>query len=138
MSAADITLLVFTLCNSLRVLAYAPQIAKAAKDNSGAQAISFATWGLFLFANVSAVAYALVNKEDWMMAGMFIGNAAGCIAILLIAAWKRTVHRGQLAEQTAHEAKPHCGNPAADMKRIWPSEHGSGRGYSGVHLHQSN
>ena len=104
MSAADITLLVFTLCNGLRVLAYAPQIAKAAKDNSGAQAISFATWGLFLFANVSAVAYALINKEDWMMAAMFIGNAAGCTAILLIAAWKRAVHRGRSAEQTSHEA----------------------------------
>jgi hypothetical protein len=138
MSAADITLLAFTLCNSLRVLAYAPQIAKAAKDNGGAQAISFATWGLFLFANVSAVAYALINKEDWMMAAMFIGNAAGCTAILLIAAWKRAVHRGRSAEQTSHEAKPHCGNPAAETRRIWPSEHGRGRADSGVHLHLSN
>jgi len=138
MSAADITLLVFTLCNGLRVLAYAPQIAKAAKDNSGAQAISFATWGLFLFANVSAVAYALINKEDWTMAAMFIGNAAGCTAILLIAAWKRAVHRGRSAEQTLHEATPHCGNPAAETRRIWPSEHGRGRGYSGIHLHLSN
>src|SRR5262245_46508286 len=107
MSAADITLVVFTLCNSLRVLAYAPQIARAAKDNGGAQAISFATWGLFLFANVSAVAYALVNKEDWMMAGMFFGNAAGCIAILLIAAWKRSVHRGGFPSFATVTARPH-------------------------------
>ena len=90
MTAADITFVAFTFCNSLRVVAYVPQITKAARDRSGAQAISFGTWGLFLFSNVSAVAYALVNKEDWMMAAMFLGNAVGCAAILSIAAWKRS------------------------------------------------
>jgi hypothetical protein len=63
MTAADFTLIAFTLCNSFRVLAYLPQIAKAARDPTGAEAVSFTTWALFLFANVSAVAYALVNKE---------------------------------------------------------------------------
>ena len=138
MSAADITLVVFTLCNSLRVLAYAPQIAKAARDNSGAQAISFATWGLFLFANVSAVAYALVNKEDWTMAAMFIANAAGCTAILMIGAWKRSVHRGRLAEKTPYQAKPDCRHPAVEWERIGANEQSMGRAYRSVHLHQSN
>jgi hypothetical protein len=59
MTPADVTLVVFTLCNSLRVLAYLPQISRAARDRSGAQAISFMTWGLFLFSNISAVAYRL-------------------------------------------------------------------------------
>ncbi len=93
MTPADITLIAFTLCNSFRVLAYVPQIAKAARDPTGAEAVSFTRWGLFLFANVSAVAYALVNKEDWTMAAMFLGNAAGCTAILLIGAWKRSRYR---------------------------------------------
>ena len=65
MPVPEITLAAFMLCNSLRVVAYVPQIARAAKDQSGAQAVSFATWGLFLFSNLSAVAYALVNKGDW-------------------------------------------------------------------------
>jgi hypothetical protein len=51
------------------------------------------TWGLFLFSNASAIAYALVNNEDWTMACVFLGNAAGCAAILLVGAWKRTEHR---------------------------------------------
>ena len=76
MTPADITLAAFTLCNSLRVLAYLPQIARAARDPGGAQAISFATWGLFLLSNVSAVAYALVNKDDWTMAAVFLANGA--------------------------------------------------------------
>jgi hypothetical protein len=62
MTIADITLAVFTLCNSLRVVAYVPQITKAVRDRGGAEAISFGTWGLFLVSHASAMAYALVNK----------------------------------------------------------------------------
>ena len=99
MTIADITLAAFTLCNSLRVVAYVPQIAKAARDRSGAEAISFGTWGLFLVSHASATAYALVNKKDWTMASVFLGNAAGCGAILLIAAWKRSRHRRRRIEE---------------------------------------
>jgi hypothetical protein len=93
MPAADITLAAFTLCNGFRAVAYVPQIAKAAADRVGAQAISFTTWGLFLCSNASAVAYALVNKDDWTMAAMFLANAVGCSAILFVGAWKRSRNR---------------------------------------------
>jgi hypothetical protein len=105
MTIADFTLAVFTLCNTVRIVAYVPQITKAATDAGGAQAISFTTWGLFLFSNASAVAYALVNKDDWTMAAVFLGNAIGCAAILLVAVWQRRRHcRGQLREA---ERSPH-------------------------------
>jgi hypothetical protein len=97
---ADITLAAFTLCNSLRVLAYLPQIARAARDRGGAQAVSCGTWGLFLLSHASALAYAVVNTGDWMMASMFLGNAAGCAAILLIAACKRSRHRSRTTQRT--------------------------------------
>ena len=99
-TVADFTLAMFTLCNSLRVLAYVPQIAKAAADRSGAEAISFSTWGLFLLSNTSAVAYALVNKADWTMATMFLANAVGCATILLISAWKRSQHRSNFLSKS--------------------------------------
>jgi hypothetical protein len=98
MTIADITFAVFTLCNSVRVIAYVPQITKAATDREGAQAISFTTWGLFLVSNASAVAYALVNKDDWTMALLFLANAAGCSAIILIGALKRCQHRCREAQ----------------------------------------
>jgi len=104
MTPADVTLAAFTLCSTLRVLAYVPQITRTAKDRSGAQAISFATWSLFLFSNVSAVAYALVNVQDWMMAAMFLCNAVSCALILLIGGWKRSRHRRQLVKQEAWSA----------------------------------
>ena len=98
MTIADITLTAFTLCNTLRVVAYLPQIARAVRDTSGAEAISFGTWGLFLVSHTSALAYALVNQKDWAMASVFIGNAIGCCAILSIAGWKRSQHRrGRIA-----------------------------------------
>ena len=93
MTIADITLAAFTFCNSTRVIAYVPQITKAATDEGGAQAISFTTWGLFLVSNATAVAYALVNQADWIMASMFMANAFGCTAIIAVGAWKRSRHR---------------------------------------------
>lgn len=93
MTVADITLAVFTLFNSLRFLAYVPQIAKAMKDQSGAEAISFGTWALFLVSHLSAMAYAIVNQGDWAMALLFLSNAVGCGVIIMIAGWKRSRHR---------------------------------------------
>jgi hypothetical protein len=93
MTVADITLAVFTLFNSLRFLAYVPQIAKAIKDQSGAEAISFGTWALFLVSHLSAMAYAVVNQGDWAMAILFLSNAVGCGVIIMIAGWKRSRHR---------------------------------------------
>src|SRR5262249_9850160 len=81
MRLADITLAIFTLFNSLRFLAYVPQIARAVKDQSGAEAISFGTWALFLASHASAMAYAIVNQQDWTMASLFLGNVLGCGAI---------------------------------------------------------
>jgi hypothetical protein len=56
---------------SLRFLAYIPQIIKAIIE-SGAEAISFWTWGLFLAANAPAIAYAVENKQDWTTAFMLV------------------------------------------------------------------
>jgi hypothetical protein len=93
MRLEDITLLAFTFCSSLRVVAYVPQIVRAAVDRRGAEAISFGTWGMFLVSHATTMAYALVNKNDWTMASVFLGNAIGSAAILFIAAYKRTRHR---------------------------------------------
>jgi hypothetical protein len=93
MTIADVTLAVFASFNSLRFLAYVPQIARAYRDQSGAEAISFATWALFLASHLSATAYAIVNQRDWTMAVVFLGNALGCGIIILIAGVKRSRHR---------------------------------------------
>jgi hypothetical protein len=100
---AEVTLAVFTLFNRLRFLAYVPQIAKAIKDRSGAEAISFWTWALFLASHASAMAYATEDPGDWTMASLFLSNALGCGTILLIAAWKRSQHRRRSADEAAQQ-----------------------------------
>lgn len=71
----EITLALFAASNSMRIIAYVPQIHKAATDTHGASSISGATWSLFLIANLSTIAYALVNLSDWWLAACFAGNA---------------------------------------------------------------
>ena len=89
-TAAEITLVLFTVTNSARILAYVPQIWKAmTTDANGARGISCFTWVLFLVSNLTTVAYAIVNLGDWIMAAIFTGSALGCIAIISVAVWRR-------------------------------------------------
>jgi hypothetical protein len=92
MSMEEITLALFAACNSVRVVAYLPQILRAVADKNGASAISYTTWSLFLAAHLSTVAYALINHPDWGLAACFAGNAVSCATILSVARWKRRKH----------------------------------------------
>lgn len=92
MRLEDVTLTLFAACNFIRLFAYLPQIYKAATDKNGASAISYTTWGLFLIAHVSTIAYALVNRSDWWLAACFAGNSLCCMAILAVAYWKSVSH----------------------------------------------
>ena len=92
----EITMVAFTMCNSLRMFAYVPQILSAARDGSGCRAVSYTTWGMFLVAHASAVAYALVNVQDHHMALVFTGNALCCLAILIVVFLKRLRHADRM------------------------------------------
>jgi uncharacterized protein with PQ loop repeat len=102
MPLEEITLLLFAACNSVRVVAYVPQILKAATDKNGASSISFMTWSLFLLAHGSTVAYAIINRSDWGLAACFAVNAFCCVAILGIAYCKRRSH----AKRLCHTDRP--------------------------------
>jgi hypothetical protein len=110
MDFSDITLTAFTLCNSIRVVGYVPQILKAATDDNGAKAISHTTWGLFLASHLSTAAYAAVNQADWTMAAIFLVNAVGSAAILAAATWRRLQHdkRGSMAPARLSDPRGHC------------------------------
>ena len=93
MNVGDITFAIFSLCNSFRVLAYVPQIAKAHSDKDGAKAISLSTWALFLVSHLSGAAYACINQADWAMCCVFLSNAAGSCVILSVASINRLNYR---------------------------------------------
>jgi uncharacterized protein with PQ loop repeat len=90
---ADVALLVFTTCNTARVLAYLPQIVKISRDTQGATAISYTTWMLFGVSHLSTVAYAVLAVNDWRMAAVFAANTLCCGLIVGLTAWKRAAFR---------------------------------------------
>ena len=101
MTAAELALGAFTLCNSVRVLAYVPQIALIYRDNTGAAAVSYSTWGLFAASHLSTVAYAVFALEDSKMALVFMANTSCCAAILGLTFIKRQGHRRDQEPTTA-------------------------------------
>jgi ABC-type molybdate transport system permease subunit len=93
---ATVVLGVFTFTNSLRVLAYVPQMLKAAQDENGASAVSYSTWTLFLISHLTTIAYALVCLGDLVMAFIFLGNAFACLTIIAITFVKRKRYAARL------------------------------------------
>jgi hypothetical protein len=89
MTVADVILAVFAISNSVRVVAYLPQIVKIARDSDGAAAVSNGTWALFGVSHMSTVAYALVVLGDVYMMLLFTANLLCCIAIIVLTIWKR-------------------------------------------------
>lgn len=86
-------LAVFAFVNSVRIIAYVPQILKASRDGNGASAISCLTWGLFFASHLTTIMYAVVCLGDLVMAAIFIGNAFACLAIIAVTLLKRRGHR---------------------------------------------
>jgi hypothetical protein len=106
MNSADLALAAFTACNSVRVFAYVPQLVKIGRDNDGATAISYATWGMFALSHLSTVGYAVFAVGDWKMGAVFTANALCCAAILALTAYKR--RRAALQGRAAQG--PACGS----------------------------
>lgn len=90
---------VFTLVNSLRILAYVPQMLTAAKDTNGASGISYATWSLFLVSHLTTITYAIVYLGDAVMALIFFGNALACLAVIAITLVKRRRYAALLMQR---------------------------------------
>jgi hypothetical protein len=92
-NAIEIVMLAFTVANSLRVVAYVPQILRICHDNTGAAAISCCTWSLFLVSHLTTVAYAVVVIGDSWMALVFAANAACSATIVALALLQRQRRR---------------------------------------------
>ena len=104
MTAPEIALAVFTLCNTVRIFAYIPQIIRIGQDTTGAAAISYGTWAMFGFSHVSTVFYAAVAVGDLVMAAVFAGNTCCCAAIIGLTVWKRARFERPAAPSVTRQA----------------------------------
>ncbi len=98
----EFTLALFSVFSILRLGSYLPQIVRVATDNEGAQAISYSTWCLWIGANASTAAYALVNIADTALFIVSCMNAVGCGLVVGLTAIKRHRHARVLRPGRPH------------------------------------
>jgi len=100
-AAVEIAIAIFAVSNSVRVVAYVPQIVRVARDRDGAAAVSCLTWLLFAVSHLSTVAYAVVVIDDWGMATIFGVNMLCCLFIIGLTIYKRVASRTLVLEPIA-------------------------------------
>lgn len=99
MTLPEVTLGLFTFFNSFRVFSYLPQIARIMADRTGAASIALSTWVIWIGANSTTTAYAIVNLGDWKLAVFNGANTLCCCVVLLLTLLKR---RARAELQPAH------------------------------------
>jgi hypothetical protein len=114
---AKITLLLFTVSSSLRIISYLPQMLRVALDRNGASAISYTTWMLWTGANLATALYATVNLGDMFLAAVSSIYAACCTIVIVLTLLKRRWHR--MRTLSHHQVSP---GSAVDKDRHPASE----------------
>ncbi len=106
MQLSDLTLAGFLCFGAVRIFAYVPQIVRVARDQNGASAISYTTWGTWTLANLATALYAAVNLRDPYLAAISCIYAMCCVCVLSLTAVKRGRHgRQEDAGQSRVEAE---------------------------------
>jgi hypothetical protein len=91
--ASNLVVVVFLAVNTLRTLAYGPQIWAAVRHPEGARGISVITWSYFALSHLTGAAYSLVITHDANLVASFLGNFVACALLVGVVAWQRRTRR---------------------------------------------
>ncbi len=89
MNLAAVLTALYGLCGVAMIVAYGPQAWSAWQDKEGAQAVSLASWGFWMFSSLVTLLYAVVVVKDLPWTMVSFGNVVGCSAVFSAAAWRR-------------------------------------------------
>lgn len=115
MDLTYISFLLFAGFSSLRMISYLPQIYRVAMDGSGASAISYSTWGLWVGANITTALYAFNNLRDPYLGSVSVVYAACCIAVIVLTMAKRRRYRSAMGGTGARASAPRWLRPAVGV-----------------------
>ena len=109
LDSLDLIALTFGGFNLLRLASYFPQIVTVARDRNGATSISFSCWTIWVGANASTGLYAWIKLGDATLALVSVFNALCCLAVLLLAIYKRSLVTLKQDERTGRWVRaPEC------------------------------
>lgn len=79
----------YILTNAARIFTFVPQLRAAWRSADGARDISLLTWGSWVVANATAVAYGALVAGDLFFTLIAMLNLVCCAAVTLVAARRR-------------------------------------------------
>lgn len=83
----------YILTNAARVFTYMPQLIAVWRSTDGARDISLFTWGSWVVANATAVAYGTFVIYDLFFTLIAVLNLVCCAAVTLVGAQRRKAFR---------------------------------------------
>ncbi len=83
----------YVLTNAARVFTYLPQFMAVWRSTDGARDISLFTWGSWVVANGTAVAYGAVVTHDPIFTRIAMLNLVCCSAVTVVGAQRRRAQR---------------------------------------------
>jgi hypothetical protein len=94
MSDSTIAWLYF-LTNAARVFTYVPQLIAVCRSTDGARDISLLTWGSWVVANATAVAYGAFVIHDLFFTLIALLNVVCCAAVTVVGVQRRRAQRAK-------------------------------------------
>jgi len=107
-TGSNIVWIMFAAFSAIRMVSYVPQILRIAQDCSGATAISYSTWSIWLGANITMALHAAINLNDVWLAFVTASYGICCAIVIALTAFKRMAHRRRVERAAqANPASPH-------------------------------
>lgn len=111
----------YILTNAARVVTYVPQLMAVWRSTDGARDIALLTWGSWVVANATAVAYGFMVIHDTFFTSIAMLNLVCCAAVTIVGAQRRRTYGSWRAQRPLKQRPPEAPAPPAGFNAPRPS-----------------